>query len=158
MWTVNDFIHSSYFARFARSVSAKKFIFCTCSILAALGIVAGAMHIPDARSCASNAPLMDPMERIFELHITNGAVAEDSRTVRVMEGDTVRLRWTADEPVVLHLQGYDMETTVAPGGMTEIAFEADVTGRFPVAAQGEPGSQGSAGHRGPLVIVEIFPR
>lgn len=128
------------------------------AVLMAVGVVASALYITDARSCATNALAMEAMERVFELHIKDGMVARDMRAVRAWVGDTVRLRWTTDKPVVLHLHGYDIETKVAPGEVAEIVFKAHATGRFPVEVHGKGRGQGSGHHHGPLVIIEIYPR
>ncbi len=125
--------------------------------LAAVGIVGGALYIPQARSCARNAATMEVKDRVFVLHIKDGRVAGDGHTVRAWKGDTVRLRWTADEAMVLHFHGYDMETKVSPGEVAEIVFKVHATGRFPVEAHGKGGAHGS-GRRGALVMVEAYPR
>jgi len=126
--------------------------------LVAVGIVVGALYIPGARSCTTNTASMEAMERVFELHIKDGMVARDMRIVRAWVGDFVRLRWTTDKPVVVHLHGYDIERNVTPGGVTEIVFKAHATGRFPIEVHGKGGAHGSGHHHGPLVIVEIYPR
>jgi hypothetical protein len=95
-----------------------------------------------------------PPEQVFELHIEGGALAGGPRTLRVTEGDRVRLRWTADAPTVLHLHGYDLEREVAPGRMAEFGFDAYATGRFPVEVHGSDHS----GHAAPLVFLEVYPR
>jgi hypothetical protein len=93
--------------------------------------------------------------RTFEIRIAQRHVPRAQRVLRVTEGQRVELRWTADEPLVLHLHGYDIETRVAPDKPAVTAFEARLTGRFPVAIHGESGSQ----HRhGALLHVEIHPR
>jgi hypothetical protein len=43
----------------------------------------------------------------------------------------VKLRWTTDRPIILHLHGYDIEAKVEPGAVTEMAFTARAAGRFP---------------------------
>ncbi len=124
---------------------------------AATGVVAGALYIRDARCRATNVETMEERERVFELHIKDGGVAVDVRTVRAWMGDTVRPRWTADKPVVLHLRGYDIERRVTPGGNAENTFRADVTGRF-LAAPLSGARPHGPGRRAPLVMVEIYPR
>lgn len=93
--------------------------------------------------------------RTFELHIAQRRVPPANRVLRATEGERVELRWSADEPLVLHLHGYDIETRVAPGKPAVTAFTARLTGRFPVALHGEGGS--SHRHRA-LLHVEIHPR
>jgi hypothetical protein len=77
------------------------------------------------------------------------------RVLRATEGERVELRWSADEPLVLHLHGYDIEMRVAPGKPAVTAFTARLTGRFAVEIHGE----GEAKHRHrALLHVEIHPR
>jgi hypothetical protein len=93
--------------------------------------------------------------RTFELRIAQRRVPPAQRVLRATEGERVELRWSADEPLVLHLHGYDIETRVAPGKPAVTAFAARLTGRFPVAIHGEGGSK----HRhSALLHVEIHPR
>ena len=71
----------------------------------------------------------------------------------------MRLRWTSDRPVILHLHGYDIETRLAPGAPAELAFTAYAAGRFPIEIHA-PGAGGpGAGREGaPLAVVEVYPR
>lgn len=93
--------------------------------------------------------------RVFELRIAERRVPPAQRVLRATEGERVELRWAADEPLVLHLHGYDIETRVGPGKPAVMAFRARLTGRFPVAIHAEGGSKHS---HGALVHVEIHPR
>ncbi len=52
--------------------------------------------------------------------------------ISVHEGDRVTLNITAERPVEIHVHGYDLEEEVEPGKDTEILFEAELTGRFPM--------------------------
>jgi hypothetical protein len=97
-------------------------------------------------------------EVTFDLKIENGKVAQNMRLIRVKQGDAVRLRWTTDRPIVLHLHGYDIEKKVEPGAVAELAFEARATGRFPVEEHA-PNAKGGKSHgEAPLVRIEIRPR
>ena len=87
-------------------------------------------------SWGAKAQPQGPVEQVFELRIEGGEVADELRTLRVTEGDRVRLRWTADAPTVLHLHGYDVEQEVVPGRVTEMQLEAYATGRFPIEVHG----------------------
>ena len=126
--------------------------------LAVIAVVVGVFFYPGLRSCGTNVPTEGPMERTFEFTITGGKVPDDMRTLRVWQDDTVRLRWTAGVPLVLHLHGYDIEKKVMPGRMTEIDFKAHATGRFPVAVHPEGETAATAHGEAPLVMVEVFPR
>jgi hypothetical protein len=93
--------------------------------------------------------------RTFELRIAQRRVPPAQRVLRATEGERVELRWSADEPLVLHLHGYDIETRVAPGRPAVTAFAARLTGRFAVEIHGEGGPQR---RHGALLHVEIHPR
>jgi hypothetical protein len=69
-----------------------------------------------------------PRERTIDLAVENGAMTPDE----VGEGDRVRLRVTSEEPIEIHLHGYDIEREVAPGEPATLSFEADLTGRFEI--------------------------
>jgi hypothetical protein len=97
-------------------------------------------------------------EVVFDFKIENGRVAERMRRVRVSQGDAVRLRWSTDRPIILHLHGYDIEAKVVPGAVAEMAFVARVTGRFPVEEH-KPDASGTHSHgEVPLVRLEVRPR
>jgi hypothetical protein len=99
------------------------------------------------------------VELTFDIKIERGRVSDTMRLIRVNEGDVVKLRWTSDQPIVLHLHGYDIEKRVVPGAITELAFTAHATGRFPihVHAQGA-GTGGHAHEDAPLATIEVYPR
>jgi hypothetical protein len=108
-------------------------------------------------SCVDVAVAQAP-EVVFDLKIEKGKVAQDMRLIRVKQGDAVRLRWTADRPIVLHLHGYDIEKKVEPGVVAEMAFEARATGRFPVEEH-KPSVKGGHAHgEAPLARIEVRPR
>ena len=126
-------------------------------LLACLAV--GVFNTSEAAACASNQATADgPADWTFEVAIKDGKVAEDQRTIRVTEDDTVHLHFTTDAPVVLHVHGYDVENAVAPGPMTAITFKTDVTGRFAVEIHGPTGSHGSAEGHPPLMFLEVYPR
>jgi hypothetical protein len=94
----------------------------------------------------------------FDLKVSAGAVPQEMRLVRVKQGDTVKLRWTSDRPIVLHLHGYDIERKVEPGAAAEMSFVARATGRFPVEEH-KPNAKGGQPHSGAaLVHIEVLPR
>jgi hypothetical protein len=112
-----------------------------------------AMLAIGAASAVAQAP-----EVVFDLKIEKGRVPPSMRLIRVKEGDAVKLRWTSDKPIVLHLHGYDIETKVEPGTVAEMAFAARATGRFPVEEH-KPNAKGGHSHgEAPLVRIEVRPR
>jgi hypothetical protein len=96
-------------------------------------------------------------ELTFDIRIEQGQIPDAMRLIRVQEGDGVRLRWTSDRPVMLHLHGYDIEKRVAVGVVTELAFTAYATGRFPIEIHGA-GAVGAAPQDAPLAVIEVYPR
>jgi hypothetical protein len=97
-------------------------------------------------------------EVVFDLKIEKGRVAERLRMIRVKQGDAVRLRWTSDRPIILHLHGYDIETKVTPGAVAEMAFTARAAGRFPVEEHTHNARGGHSHGEAPLVRLEVRPR
>jgi len=98
-------------------------------------------------------------ELTFDIKIEGGRVPEAMRLISVTEGDVVKLRWTSDRPLVLHLHGYDIEKRVAPGAVSELVFTAYATGRFPIHLHEQGTGAGGHAHEDlPLAIVEVYPR
>ncbi len=95
--------------------------------------------------------------KAFDLAISNGKVATE--TLRVTQGETVRISWSSDAVADLHLHGYDIEARVAPDSPVAMQFRADIGGRFPIALHetggGDAGS-GGHGHRA-LLHLEVYP-
>ena len=96
-------------------------------------------------------------ELTFELRIERGQLPPDKRLIRVKQGDVVKLRWSSEKPIALHLHGYDIERKVEPGVVAEMTFTARATGRFPVAEH-QARSGGVHTHEAPIVQVEVLPR
>lgn len=97
-------------------------------------------------------------EIVFDLKIENRRVAQNMRLISVRQGDAVKLRWTSDRPMLLHLHGYGIETKVEPGTAAETAFTARATGRFPIEEH-KPDARGGHAHgEAPLVRIDVRPR
>ena len=96
-------------------------------------------------------------ELTFDLKIEQGRVSPAMRIVRVKQGDVVKLRWTSDRLVALHLHGYDIEQTVQPDAVAEMNFTARAAGRFAIL-RGVPKSGGGHTHEAPIVTLEVRPR
>ena len=96
-------------------------------------------------------------ELTFELRIERGQLPPNKRLIRVKQGDVVKLRWSSDRPIALHLHGYDIERKIEPGVVAEMTFTARATGRFPVEEH-QARSGGGHTHGAPIVQVEVLPR
>jgi len=116
------------------------------ALLALLGLVASIGAAPVAAA-----------DRQFSLQVANGRVPESMRVLRVTQGDSVRLQWSVDRPVVLHLHGYDIEKRAEPGTTVEMDFVARATGRFPVHVH-PVGTAGERAREETLLYVEVYPR
>jgi hypothetical protein len=98
-------------------------------------------------------------ELTFDIKIEGGRVPDTMRLIRINEGDLVRLRWTSDQPLVLHLHGYDIEKRITAGAVTELVFTAYATGRFPIHIHEQGASAGGHAHEDlPLATIEVYPR
>ena len=98
-------------------------------------------------------------ELTFDIKIEGGRVPATMQLIRVNEGDVVKLRWTSDQPLVLHLHGYDIEKRIATGAVTELAFRAYATGRFPIHIHEQGAGAGGHAHEDlPLATIEVYPR
>jgi len=94
-------------------------------VLLALGGLFFALR-PDPTGSAAG----DSREEVFRIAIEEGAMTPEE--IEVREGDRVTLRLTSEEPVEVHLHGYDLEREVSPGKAATLSFEADLTGRFEI--------------------------
>jgi FtsP/CotA-like multicopper oxidase with cupredoxin domain len=99
--------------------------------------------------------LLAASEQTFTLTVEHGSLPEAMRTIRVHEGDVVRLRWRADRPLTLHLHGYDIEWQVQPGRLAESSFTAYATGRFNIEIHA---SGGRAHQDAPVAVLEVYPK
>ena len=93
----------------------------------------------------------------FDLTVERGRVPQNMRLIRVKQGDVVKLRWTTDRLLLLHLHGYDIEKKIEPGAVAELTFTARATGRFPIHVHA-PKQNGGHTHEAPLVQIEVLPR
>ena len=98
-------------------------------------------------------------ELTFDIKIERGRFPDTKQLIRVNEGDVVKLRWTSDQPLILHLHGYDIEKRIAAGAVTELALTAYATGRFPIYVHAPGAGAGGHAHEdAPLAIIEVYPR
>jgi hypothetical protein len=106
---------------------------------------------------ASATHAVSAAEVTFVLRIQNGRVPENMRRIRVKQNDVVKLQWSTDKAMSLHLHGYDIEKAVAPGAVTEMTFTARATGRFTVEPHLTKQSGGGHAHGDVLVTIEVYP-
>lgn len=94
----------------------------------------------------------------IEIEIKQGKVV-GQRTIRARQGDEVTLRVASDRALDLHLHGYDIERTAAPGMPAVFTFTARATGRFPMETH-EPAEKGAKNHShgASMFYLEVLPR
>jgi hypothetical protein len=96
-------------------------------------------------------------ELTFTLRIENGHVPQNMRLIRVKKNDVVKLAWSTDKPMRIHLHGYDIEQELTPGTVSEMTFTARATGRFAVEPHLGATSSGGHSHGAVLVTIEVLP-
>jgi hypothetical protein len=96
-------------------------------------------------------------EVTYVLAIANGRVPDNMRRIRVKQNDTVKLEWSTDKPVSVHLHGYDIEQDIKPGAVSEMTFVARATGRFTVEPHIGKTQSGGHAHGDVLVTIEVYP-
>ena len=92
-------------------------------------------------------------EKIFEIRITNGKVVKGDSTLRVKEDTPIKVFWTSNSPVELHLHGYDILLKLKSNKSKLMKFIAKTAGRFPISIHGLDGHDHS-----PLVYLEVYPK
>jgi len=86
----------------------------------------------------------------FDLRVENDRLSSDLKVIRVRRGDAVEINWSANRRTVLHLHGYDIETTVEPDNPRIMSFTARATGRFPIETPAQ--------HHSVLIYLEVHPQ
>ena len=104
-------------------------------------------HNQDGSSAVSHSGQI----KRFELHIHQGKVMIDEKTIRVAQGDHIELHWFSAKPIELHLHGYDIHIEVTSNSPAVMHFKAHASGRFPIE------SHGGSGH-GSLIYLEVHPK
>jgi len=100
--------------------------------------------------------------REFDVTIRDRHVEGGASTLRVKRGDTVLMRWRADEAVSLHVHGYDLRADLSATATTTLRFEATIAGRFPISAHEFGAATDNAArptkhHELTLLYLEVLP-
>lgn len=93
--------------------------------------------------------------RVIDVRIENRRMVSPERFIRVTHEDMVELRITTDEPVELHLHGYDIVLVVEPGTTGSMVVDAHSAGRFPITNHRREGDE--IVHED-LTYFEVYPR
>ena len=73
-----------------------------------------------------------PPRAADEIVVKGGKPEGGVQRIEVKKGDTVRLLVSSDAKDEIHLHGYDITRTTAPGKPARFRFEADVEGVFEI--------------------------
>ncbi|MGD9738811.1 MAG: copper resistance protein CopC [Bauldia sp.] len=120
-------------------------IFANLNALDHRAFMSGGRLVADRVALRVGAPVAD--DRV--VHDVPIAIVDDPPTIRVRLGETVELRLMADEPQVVHLHGFDIETEVAPHSPVTVLFNADLAGRFVAEAHDV--------NESPVFFLEVLP-
>jgi plastocyanin len=101
-------------------------------------IVLGALFFvlkPQPKTTQNSEPTQtetgsEPEIKAFALELRDGELVSGEATLKVNQGDQVRITLTASEHDEVHLHGYDKEMELSAGQPSELNFTADLTGRF----------------------------
>ncbi len=126
-------------------------------LLFTVALVAG-LSMLLAAACASGGP------KHVEVAVKLEETGMTPSVVRAKQGDTVTLKFQANETGNLHLHGYDIEKEVVFGGVTDLEFTATATGRFKITFHAH-----ASGHQTPpggtpeekekeVGFLEVLPR
>jgi len=92
-------------------------------------------------------------ERHFSFAISEGRLVGSDTTLRVAQDDSVTLQLVSDQPLELHLHGYDLELALSAGEAAALSFVATFSGRFPLEVHGAAPGQ----RQGVLLYLEVHP-
>jgi FtsP/CotA-like multicopper oxidase with cupredoxin domain len=95
---------------------------------------------------------------VFVLRV-EGTAAE-TRTLRAVKGDRVRIQVIANRPVVLHIHGLDLEILAGPDRRGEANLTTSATGRFPVHLHDTADAKAARSHhhKAPFAYLEVHPK
>ena len=106
-------------------------------------------------------PLFAAEALALSIAISKGQVPRAQRLLKAPQAGSLRIEWTSDRPMTVHLEGYDISVVVRPGQPATMQFTAHASGRFAVHAHEGERQGPSSGHahgRGALLWLEVHPR
>ena len=74
-----------------------------------------------------------------KVHSVSADISGGVPVIRARQGEAVKLRWSSDRAMTIHLHGYDIEVRLPGNGEVTMDFIARATGRFPVERHGGDG-------------------
>ena len=133
-------------------------------MLGACGSAASVEPGPAATGAESETAAAVAGRAAIKMDIADRASNLTREDLRVQQGDTVSISFTADEAGEIHLHGYNLTAPVAPGAPGRLDFEAATAGAFGInfhiyaAGDGaDAGDGGGAMHHGDDAIAVSAP-
>jgi FtsP/CotA-like multicopper oxidase with cupredoxin domain len=77
-------------------------------------------------------PPPPPEPEVTRIRMRDGTVVGGAQDIEVTRGDVVRIVVTSNAPDEIHLHGYDITRTPAPGRPARFRFRADAEGAFEI--------------------------
>jgi FtsP/CotA-like multicopper oxidase with cupredoxin domain len=77
-------------------------------------------------------PPPPPEPEVTRIQMRDGTVVGGAKDIEVTRGDTVRIVVSSNAPDEIHLHGYDITRTPAPGKPARFQFRADAEGAFEI--------------------------
>jgi hypothetical protein len=71
-----------------------------------------------------------PPPRVETIRIRDQAPVGEPKTIEYSSGETIRLRFTSNKAVEVHIHGYDKYVNVRPGSSATTRFKANAEGIF----------------------------
>lgn len=140
-------------------MQAQPLLFVAAGLALAVGLFLAMRPAPEPEPAAppvSETPLAGteaslPQEAAtqFELVVRGRRLVSGPAVLQVRQGEQVILRVTSDEADELHLHGYDLSLSLAPGERGSLVFVAEQSGRFEYELE--------RSHTG-LGVLEVAPR
>jgi FtsP/CotA-like multicopper oxidase with cupredoxin domain len=70
--------------------------------------------------------------QVARISLSGGVAKGGPRTIKVRSGDTVRIAVSSDASDEIHIHGYDLTKTAAPGQPATFRFKASIEGDFEI--------------------------
>ncbi len=100
-----------------------------------------------ASACGSENTPSSSEVRHINIQIEEGEASGVGAKVSINKGDDVKISFTSDEHLTVHLHGYDIKEDVPKGGEAVMEFNANATGRFVITSH-QPSDEGDDSHSG----------
>lgn len=112
-----------------------------------------------AQATGGDEPTVAKDVRQFDIVIENRHIKGGLTKITVYQGQWLRLVWLSDEPVDIHLHGYDIQLRIEANIPADMTLKAHATGRFPITSHGfgPQKGKGEKHQHGALLYLEVYP-